>query len=39
MLINCGVKRIVSAGDYPDSLAKEMLAAAGVEVVLMEEEA
>jgi len=35
MLINCGIKRIVSSADYPDPLAKEMLAAADVEVALM----
>ena len=35
MLINCDIKRIISATDYPDALAKEMLAEAGVEVALM----
>jgi dCMP deaminase len=30
MLINANVKRIVFAGDYPDLLAREMLADAGV---------
>jgi len=32
MLINCGVERIVTCGDYPDDLAKEMLEAAGIQV-------
>ncbi len=30
MLINCGVKRIVTISDYPDWLAKEMLQEAGI---------
>ncbi len=30
MLINCGVERIVTSGDYPDVLAREMLHAARV---------
>jgi len=32
MLINAGVLRVVAGGDYPDELAKEMLAEAGVAV-------
>jgi len=36
MLINCGVQRIVTLGDYPDDLAKEMLKSAGVTVNVME---
>ena len=32
MLINCGVKRIVTCEDYSDDLGKEMLRAAGVTV-------
>ena len=32
MLINCGVKHIVTSEDYPDDLAKEMLREAGVGV-------
>jgi dCMP deaminase len=32
MAINAGVKRIVTMGDYPDPLAKEILAEAGVVV-------
>ena len=36
MLINCGVERIVTLGDYPDDLAKEMLKSAGVTVNVME---
>lgn len=30
MLINCDVARVVTESDYPDELAKEMLAEAGV---------
>jgi dCMP deaminase len=33
MIINAGIARVVEAGDYPDELAREMLAEAGVEVV------
>ena len=36
MLIQCGVSRIVTCGDYPDDLAKEMLKAAGVTVQVVE---
>lgn len=36
MLINAGIRRIVAAGDYPDDMAKDMLAEAGVEVVLLD---
>ncbi|OPZ90425.1 MAG: tRNA-specific adenosine deaminase [candidate division TA06 bacterium ADurb.Bin417] len=36
MLINCHVKRIVIAGDYPDEFARRMLEEAGVEVVQAE---
>lgn len=32
MLINAGIVRIVYRGDYPDSLAMEILRQAGVEV-------
>ncbi len=32
MLINAGIVRIVTDGDYPDDLAKEMLAEAGIQV-------
>lgn len=32
MLLNAGVERVVVEGDYPDPLAKEMLAEAGMEV-------
>ena len=32
MLINGGITRIVCTQDYPDSLAKEMLAQAGIQV-------
>lgn len=31
MLINCRVRRIVCAGEYPDEFAREMLAEAGLE--------
>ncbi len=33
MLINAGIVRVVYEGDYPDELALEMLAQAGVELV------
>ncbi len=33
MIINAGVKRVVEAGEYPDALAGELLAEAGVEIV------
>ena len=33
MLINCGIERVVPAGDYPDDLAKELLAEAGIAIV------
>ena len=33
MLINAGVTRIVYHGEYPDELAREMLAQAGVELL------
>ena len=32
MLINAGVKRIVTLSDYPDKLSREMLDEAGVEI-------
>ncbi len=32
MLINCSIERIVTCGDYPDDLAKQMLKAAHVKV-------
>ena len=32
MIINCGIERVVTGGDYPDDLAKEMLAEAGIAV-------
>lgn len=35
MLINCGVRRIVTLDDYPDWLAKDMLKEAGVEVEII----
>lgn len=38
MLINTGIERIVAVGDYPDELAKEMLAEAGVVVEMFDEE-
>ena len=36
MLINTGIKRMVVLGGYPDSLAREMLEEAGVDVVVKE---
>ncbi len=36
MLINVGVKRIFLAEGYPDELAGQMLAEAGVEVIKLE---
>jgi len=33
MVINSGIRQIIYCGDYPDQLAVEMLAAAGVELV------
>jgi dCMP deaminase len=33
MILNAGLRRVVFAGDYPDALAREMLEAAGVELV------
>ena len=35
MLINAGVVRVVTCGDYPDDLAKEMFKEAGLEVELL----
>lgn len=35
MAINAGVRRIVTIGDYPDPLAKEILAEAGVKVDIL----
>lgn len=35
MLINCGIKRIVTLSDYPDWLAKEMLQEAGIKVEII----
>jgi len=32
MLINAGIVRVVAEGEYPDELAKQMLAEAGIEV-------
>lgn len=32
MVINAGIERVVEAGDYPDDLARELLAQAGIEV-------
>lgn len=36
MLINCGVKNIYIAGSYPDELAEEMLAEAGIRLIKVE---
>ncbi|MCF6157660.1 MAG: cytidine deaminase [wastewater metagenome] len=35
MLVNAGIKRIVALADYPDPLAKEMLAMAGIKVEIV----
>lgn len=35
MLINAGVRRIVIREDYPDELGKEMLATAGIPIVVL----
>jgi dCMP deaminase len=37
MIINAGIRKIVFKGDYPDSLAMELLQEAGVRVVKFEE--
>jgi len=34
MLINCGIRRIVARQDYPDGLARRLLADAGIELVV-----
>lgn len=36
MIVNAGIKRVVYCGNYPDKLAKAILAEAGVEVVRLE---
>lgn len=36
LIINAGIKKIVFKGDYPDSLAMELLQEAGVRVVRYE---
>jgi dCMP deaminase len=33
MIINAGLKRVIYAGEYPDELARDFLAEAGVELV------
>jgi len=35
MAVNAGVQRIVTMGDYPDALSKEILAEAGVDVEIV----
>ena len=37
MLINIGVKRVYTGGEYPDKLAEELLRSAGVEMINMGE--
>jgi len=37
MLINCGIVRVVLAGDYPDELAKELLDEAGITTKRLED--
>ena len=39
MVINCGILRVVTDGDYPDDLAKEMLAEATIAVDRVERRA
>jgi dCMP deaminase len=36
MIINTGIRRVVAAGPYPDQMAREMIAEAGIEVVHVE---
>lgn len=36
MLINAGILRIVHKGGYPDQMAREMLAEAGIEIVAID---
>lgn len=36
MLINTGIRRMVVLGEYPDSLAREMLDEAGVDIIVKE---
>ncbi|MCR4723770.1 MAG: dCMP deaminase family protein [Eubacteriales bacterium] len=38
MLINAGIKRVTYRGDYPDSLAMDMLREAGVELIQYKKE-
>jgi dCMP deaminase len=35
MLVNAGIKRIVTLTDYPDALAKEILSMANVKVEIV----
>jgi len=35
MIINAGIRRVISADDYPDELASELLAQAGIPVVVL----
>ena len=37
MIINAGIKRIVVKEGYPDNLAVEMLAEAGLKIVMLDE--
>jgi dCMP deaminase len=38
MILNAGIRRVVFVGDYPDPTAREMLGAAGVELVQFSED-
>jgi dCMP deaminase len=38
MILNAGIRRVVFAGDYPDPTAREMLEAAGVDLVRLSED-
>ena len=38
MILNAGIRRVVFSGDYPDPTARQMLEAAGVELVRLSED-
>jgi len=37
MLINTGIRRIITVDDYPDDLAKELLSEAGIQVEMFDQ--
>jgi dCMP deaminase len=39
MIINAGIRRVISADDYPDELASELFAQAGIPVVVLSDPA